>query len=127
MNETVSFNLLDSNRASTRCNKETKRFRSDQGGDIMALKTEERGQPSLLEHNDQTTAEPRMDSVRARGLAPRRLRAKRLLVDFQPRYEDGWKTADELGRRLRRQEAPIGAIALLLLAVATVTVTYLYY
>ena len=107
----------------------------------MALKTEERGQPSLLErprplavrtravgHNDDTTAEPRTDSVRARGPAPQeRLSAKRLRVDFLPRYEDGWKTADELGRRLRRQEAPVGAIALLLLAVATVTVTYLYY
>jgi hypothetical protein len=106
----------------------------------MALEAEKRGQPSLLERprplavrtravgdHDQTTAEPRTDSVRARGPAPRRLRAKRLLVDFLPRYEDGWKTADELGRRLRRQEAPAGAIALLLLAVATVTVTYLYY
>ncbi len=92
----------------------------------MALETEERGQPSLLERprplavrtravgdHDHTTAEPRTDSVRARGPAPRRLRAKRLLVDFLPRYEG--------------QEAPVGAIALLLLAVATVTVTYLYY
>jgi hypothetical protein len=102
----------------------------------MALETGERGQPLLLErprplavrtravgYNDHITAEPRTDSVRARGPAPRRLRAKRLLVDFLPRYEDGWKTADEL----RRQEAPVGAIALLLLAVATVAVTYLYY
>jgi hypothetical protein len=76
--------------------------------------------------NDQT-ADPWADSVRARGPAPRRLRAKRLLVDFLPRYEDGWKTADELRRRVRRQEAPVGAIALLLLAVATVAVTYLCY
>jgi hypothetical protein len=38
-----------------------------------------------------------------------------------------WKTADELGRRLRRQEVPIGAVVVLLLAVATAAVTYLYY
>jgi hypothetical protein len=54
-------------------------------------------------------------------------RAKRLLVDFLPGYEDGWKTAHKLRRLLRRQEAPVGAIAMLLLAVATVAVTYVYY
>jgi hypothetical protein len=40
-------------------------------------------------------------------------RAERLLVDFR--------------RRLRRQEAPLGAIFVMLLAATTVAVTYLYY
>jgi hypothetical protein len=40
---------------------------------------------------------------------------------------DVWKTARELRRRLRRQEAPIGAVAVLLLTVVTAAVTYLYY
>jgi hypothetical protein len=40
---------------------------------------------------------------------------------------DGWKMVDKLRRRLRRQEALVGGIAVLLLAVATVAVTFLYY
>jgi hypothetical protein len=40
---------------------------------------------------------------------------------------DGWKMAEKLRWRLRRQEALVGGIAVLLLAVATVAVTYLYY
>jgi hypothetical protein len=40
---------------------------------------------------------------------------------------DGWKTVDKLRWRLRRQEALIGGIAVLLLAVATMAVTYLYF
>jgi hypothetical protein len=38
-----------------------------------------------------------------------------------------WKTADKLRRRIRQQETTIGAVATLLLAVATGAVTYLYY
>jgi hypothetical protein len=38
-----------------------------------------------------------------------------------------WKTADELRRRLRQQEAQIGAVVMLHLAVATAALTYLYY
>ena len=41
--------------------------------------------------------------------------------------ESGWKTAPTFRRRLRQQEASVGAIAVLLLAVAAVAVTYLYY
>jgi hypothetical protein len=40
-------------------------------------------------------------------------RAERLLVDFR--------------RRLRRQEATVGAVVAMLVAVTTVAVTYLYY
>jgi hypothetical protein len=39
----------------------------------------------------------------------------------------GWKTADKFRWRFRRQEALVGGIAVLLLAAATVAVTYLYY
>ena len=39
----------------------------------------------------------------------------------------GWKTADKLRWHLRRQEVLVGGITALLLAVATVAVTYLYY
>jgi hypothetical protein len=39
----------------------------------------------------------------------------------------GWKTADKFRWRLRRQEELVGGLAALLLAVATVAVTYLYY
>jgi hypothetical protein len=38
-----------------------------------------------------------------------------------------WKTADKLHWRLRRQEALVGGLAVLFLAVATLAVTYLYY
>jgi hypothetical protein len=40
---------------------------------------------------------------------------------------DGWKTVDKLRWRLQRQEALVGGIAVLLLAVATMAVTYLYF
>jgi hypothetical protein len=109
----------------------------------MTFETEERGQPLLRERprllavrtravadNDQTTADPGTDSVRAREPAPQEwLRGKRLLVDFLPGYEDKpaehhWKTVDELHRRLRQQDALVGAIALLLLAVAVVALSY---
>jgi hypothetical protein len=39
----------------------------------------------------------------------------------------GWNIADRLRWHLRRQEAPLGAILAMLLAVTTVAVTYLYY
>jgi|GraSoi2013_100cm_1033763.scaffolds.fasta_scaffold101328_1 hypothetical protein len=39
----------------------------------------------------------------------------------------GWKFAHTVGWHLRRQEAPLGAILVMLLAVTTVAVTYLYY
>jgi hypothetical protein len=40
---------------------------------------------------------------------------------------DVWKTADKLRRRIRQRETTIGAVATMLLAVATAAVTYLYY
>jgi hypothetical protein len=40
---------------------------------------------------------------------------------------DGWKTANKLRWLLLRQEALVGGIATLLLAAATIAVTYLYY
>jgi hypothetical protein len=39
----------------------------------------------------------------------------------------GWKIANRLRWHLRRQEVPLGAISLMLLAMTTVAVTYLYY
>jgi len=39
----------------------------------------------------------------------------------------GWKFAHTVRWHLRRQEAPIGAILVVLLALTTATVTYLYY
>jgi hypothetical protein len=39
----------------------------------------------------------------------------------------GWKIADRVRWHLRRQEASLGAILMMLLAVTTVAVTYLYY
>jgi hypothetical protein len=97
----------------------------------MTLEAGKRGQPPLLQRpgplgvrthadgdNDHTTANARTVSVRACGPAPQeRLRDKRLIVDFP----------DELRRRLRRQDALVGAIALLLLAVAAVALTYVYW
>jgi len=64
----------------------------------MALESEELGQPSLPQR-------PLPLAVRTYG----------------------WKIAGKIRRRLRRQEAPVGAIAVLILAVAAVAVTYLYY
>jgi|GEM_PF-6973334 membrane fusion protein, multidrug efflux system len=111
----------------------------------MTLETEERCPTTLLQpprllavrtravgDNDQT-ADPWTDSVRARGPAPQeQLGAKRLRVDFLPGYEDkpaehDRTTRDELRRRLRREDALVAVIALLLLAVAAVAVTYLYW
>ncbi len=40
---------------------------------------------------------------------------------------DGWKTADQLRRLLGRQEALVGGITALLLAVATMAMTYFFY
>jgi hypothetical protein len=40
---------------------------------------------------------------------------------------DAWKTVNKLRRGFRRQEVLLGAIYALLLAVATMAVTYLYY
>jgi hypothetical protein len=75
--------------------------------------------------NDQTTADARTDSVRARGPVPQdRLRATGRVVDFPPKHDR--KIEDELYRRLRRQDALVFAIGLLLLAVAA-TATYLYW
>ena len=39
----------------------------------------------------------------------------------------GWKIADKLRWHLRRQEAPLGAILVMLLAATTVAVIYRYY
>ena len=39
----------------------------------------------------------------------------------------GWKIADKLRWHLRQQEAPIGAVVVLLLAVASAAATYLYW
>jgi hypothetical protein len=74
-----------------------------------------------------------VDSVRARGLAPQEEpRAKRLAVDFPPGYEDKHRMhdrniADELRSRLRRQDAFVFAVGLLLLAVAAAAVIYVYW
>jgi hypothetical protein len=75
--------------------------------------------------NDQTTAHARTDSVRACGPAPQeRLRGDGRVVDFAPKHDR--KIEDELYRRLRRQDALVFAIGLLLLAVAAAA-TYLYW
>jgi hypothetical protein len=75
--------------------------------------------------DDQTTADARTDSVGARGPAPQeRLRGDGRVVDFPPKHDR--KIEDELYRRLRRQDALVFAIGLLLLAVAAAA-TYLYW
>ena len=51
--------------------------------------------------------------ILAQGANIMAFRAKRLLVNFR--------------RRLRRQEPTVGSVAVMLLAVTTVAVTYLYY
>jgi len=106
----------------------------------MALKTEERGQPSLLER-------PRPLAVRTRAVGdhdtpPRN--AGRTLSAPAGRRRDGaapnvsssiscpgTRRLEDRGRALAGafggRRRLFGAIALLLLAVATVTVTYLYY
>jgi membrane fusion protein, multidrug efflux system len=96
----------------------------------MILQAGERGQPLLQRpgslrvrthtdaDNDHTTANAGTVSVRACAPAPReQLPGQPRLVDFP----------DELRRRLRRQDALVGAIALLLLAVAAVALTYVYW
>lgn len=101
----------------------------------MALETGERGRLSLLQRprprvvrtratgdNDQTP-DLGADSLRARGLAPQeRLRAKRLAVLLPAPMHDR-KIVDEL----RRQDALVFALTLLLCAVAAVAVTYIYW
>jgi hypothetical protein len=73
----------------------------------------------------QTTADARTESVRAREPAPQeRLRGDGPVVDFPPKHDR--KIEDELYRRLRRQDALVFAIGLLLLAVAAAA-TYLYW
>jgi hypothetical protein len=112
--------------------------------DIMAVETEERRQPLLLKRprllavrtraagdNDWRTAEPATDSVRAYAPAAQEpLLAKRRVLDFLPGYEEKppehGRNTDELRRCLRRQDALVCAIGLLLLAVAAVA-TYLYW
>jgi hypothetical protein len=75
--------------------------------------------------NDQTTADARTDSVCARGPAPQeRLRGDGRVVDFLPKHDR--RIEDQLYRRLRRQDALVFAIGLLLLAVAAAA-TYLYW
>jgi hypothetical protein len=72
--------------------------------------------------NDQTTADARMDAVRARGPASQeRLRANGRAVDFPPHDRN---MEDELGRQLRRQDALVLTVGLLLFAVAAAA-TYL--
>jgi hypothetical protein len=75
--------------------------------------------------NDQTTAEARTDSVRARGPAPQEWHSgDGRVVDFPPKHDR--KIEDELYRRLRRQDALVFSIGLLLLASAAAA-TYLYW
>jgi hypothetical protein len=75
--------------------------------------------------NDQTTADAWTHSVRARGPAPQeRLRGNGRVVDFPPKHDR--KIEDEPYRRLRRQDALVFAIALLLFGVAAAA-TYLYW
>jgi hypothetical protein len=75
--------------------------------------------------NDQTNAEARTDSVRASGPAPQeRHSGTGRVVDFPLKHDR--KIEDELYRRLRRQDALVFAIGLLLLAVAAGAI-YLYW
>jgi hypothetical protein len=75
--------------------------------------------------NDQTTSDTRTNSFRARGPATQeRLRGDGRVVDFAPKHDR--KIEDELYRRLRRQDALVFAIGLLLLVVAAAA-TYLYW
>jgi hypothetical protein len=72
--------------------------------------------------NDQTTADARTDSVRARGPAPQELLGgKSRAADFPPHDRN---MADELRRQLRRQDAVFLTVGLLLFAVAAAA-TYL--
>jgi hypothetical protein len=79
---------------------------------------------------DRTTAET--DSLRSGGAAPRgRLHGKLRVIDFPARQRDkpsehDRKVGDELRRRLRRQDAIVLAIGLLLLTFAA-ALTCLYW
>jgi hypothetical protein len=83
--------------------------------------------------NDQTTPDSGADSVRARRLTLlERPCAKRVAVNFVPRYEHkppmhDRNIVDELRSRLRRQDALVFAVGLLLLAMAAVAVIYVYW
>jgi hypothetical protein len=71
--------------------------------------------------NDQTTAEAWTDSVRARGPAPQeRHSGNGRVVDFPPKHDR--KIEDELYLCLRRQDALVFVIGLLLLAVAAAAI-----
>jgi hypothetical protein len=113
------------------------------GADIMAPETGKQRQPALLEappppavrmrtvgDNDQTTAET--DSIRFSGAASRgQLHGKLRVVDLPEAQrskspELDRRIDDELGRRLRRQDALVLAIGLMLLAVAA-ALTCLYW
>jgi hypothetical protein len=102
----------------------------------MALERVQRGQLSLLQRprplavrtraagDNDLTPDAGAGTPRARGPAPQeRLRAKHLAVLLPaPMHER--KIADELRSRLRRQDALVFAIGLLLLAVAAATYVY---
>jgi membrane fusion protein (multidrug efflux system) len=83
--------------------------------------------------NDRTTTDPGPASFRARRPVPQeRLHSERRVDDFplghkRQRPEHSRKTEGELRRRLRRQDALVAAIALLLLAVAALAMTFLYW
>jgi hypothetical protein len=71
--------------------------------------------------NDQRTAEARTDSVRARGPAPQeRHSGNGCFVDFPPNHDR--KIEDELYRRIRRQDALVFTIGMLLSAVAAAAI-----
>jgi hypothetical protein len=112
----------------------------------MALEAGERGRLSLLQRsrplamrtraadeNDQTTPNSGVDSVRARGLTLlERRHDNRVAVDSLPGYEHkppmhDRNIVDELRSRLRRQDALVFAVGLLLLAMAAMAVIYVYW
>jgi hypothetical protein len=110
----------------------------------MAFGTEQRCPPWPLERrrrlavrtraagaNDRTTAEPGAASIRScRPATQESLFAKRRALDFLAGYKDeppeSERNTDELRRRLRRLDALVWAVALLLLAVAA-GATYVYW
>jgi hypothetical protein len=105
----------------------------------VASGTGERGRLSLLQRprprvvrtratrDSDQTPDFAADSLRARGLAPQeRLHAKGVAVLLRAPMHDR-KIVDELRWGLRRQDALVFVIALLLLIVAAVAVTYVYW
>lgn len=109
----------------------------------MAFETGQRCQPLPLERqrrlavriragdNDGTTGESGAVFVRSRRPATQEsLRAERRALDFLPGDEDepleSERNTDELRRRLRRLDALVWAVGLLLLAVAA-GATYVYW